>query len=77
MRMTLRKNFIFGLIIATGTALLAEDAPNANDASKRIVVLGDSITAGYGLDPSEAYPALLQKTYLLQKIHHQKYPQTG
>lgn len=27
----------------------------------RIVILGDSITAGYGLDPQEAYPALLQK----------------
>ncbi|WP_265595124.1 arylesterase [Haloferula sp. BvORR071] len=28
----------------------------------RIMVLGDSITAGYGLDdPQEAYPALLQK----------------
>ena len=27
----------------------------------RIVILGDSITAGYGLDPQESYPALLQK----------------
>ena len=26
----------------------------------RIVVLGDSITAGYGLDPAQAYPARLQ-----------------
>ncbi len=26
----------------------------------RIVILGDSITAGYGLRPAEAYPALLQ-----------------
>lgn len=26
----------------------------------RIVVLGDSITAGYGLDPTKAYPAVLQ-----------------
>jgi len=25
------------------------------------VVLGDSLAAGYGLDPNEAYPALLQK----------------
>lgn len=36
---------------ATGTS-----APRS-----RIVVLGDSITAGYGLDPNEAYPALLQE----------------
>ena len=27
---------------------------------KTIVVLGDSIAAGYGVEPSEAYPALLQ-----------------
>lgn len=26
-----------------------------------MVFLGDSITAGYGLDPADAYPALLQK----------------
>ena len=28
---------------------------------KTIVFLGDSITAGYGLDPSQAYPALIQE----------------
>jgi acyl-CoA thioesterase-1 len=27
----------------------------------RIVILGDSITAGYGLDPQDAYPDILQK----------------
>ncbi len=27
----------------------------------RIVVLGDSLTAGYGIDPAEAFPAQLQK----------------
>lgn len=26
-----------------------------------MVILGDSITAGYGLDPQQAYPALLQR----------------
>lgn len=30
-------------------------------ATRRVVVLGDSIAAGYGLDPSEAFPALLQE----------------
>lgn len=44
-----------------GGALWAQDAPDATGGKKRIVVLGDSITAGYGLDPQEAYPALLQK----------------
>ncbi|WP_193213115.1 arylesterase [Luteolibacter marinus] len=59
--MTLRKFLCAGLLLATGGALLAEDEPNANGAAKRVVILGDSITAGYGLDPQEAYPALLQK----------------
>jgi acyl-CoA thioesterase I len=62
--MTLRG--ILGLMLATtlamaGGALWAQDAPDATGGKKRIVVLGDSITAGYGLDPQEAYPALLQK----------------
>lgn len=29
--------------------------------TKNILILGDSLTAGYGLEPEEAYPALLQK----------------
>jgi acyl-CoA thioesterase-1 len=32
-----------------------------DSARKVLVCLGDSITAGYGLDPDEAYPALLQQ----------------
>lgn len=45
-------------------ALWAADPAPANDTAAprgRIVILGDSITAGYGLDPSQAYPALLQQ----------------
>lgn len=61
MRMSCRKFLALGLLLATGGGLWAEDAPNANGGKKRVVVLGDSITAGYGLDPQEAYPALLQK----------------
>ncbi len=30
-------------------------------AKKRIVFFGDSITAGYGLDPVDAYPAVIQE----------------
>jgi acyl-CoA thioesterase-1 len=57
-----------------GLALLAaacdrEPAPPRSEASPathedsraRIVFLGTSLTAGLGLDPSEAYPALLQQ----------------
>jgi acyl-CoA thioesterase-1 len=50
--------------MATGRALWAADAPSANAAPAspgRIVILGDSITAGYGLDPSQGYPAILQE----------------
>ncbi|MCW1924013.1 arylesterase [Luteolibacter arcticus] len=58
--MTLR-GFLGLMLALAGGALWAQDAPDANGGKKRIVVLGDSITAGYGLDPQEAYPALLQK----------------
>lgn len=36
-------------------------AQTAGEGKKRILILGDSITAGYGLAREEAYPALLQK----------------
>ena len=45
-------------------ALWAAEPSTANGAAParaRVVVLGDSITAGYGIDPTEAYPALLQQ----------------
>ena len=47
------------LAVALASALLlkAADAP----ARRTVVVLGDSVAAGYGVDPSEAFPALLQK----------------
>jgi acyl-CoA thioesterase-1 len=50
-------------LCGVGRGLSAADAPAANPAAPakgRIVVLGDSITAGYGLDPTKAYPAVLQ-----------------
>ena len=33
----------------------------AAPAPRVILFLGDSITAGYGLDPSQAFPALIQR----------------
>jgi acyl-CoA thioesterase I len=59
--MTLRKIIKLILLLAIGGLVFASDAPNANAGEMRIVVLGDSITAGYGLDPQLAYPGLLQK----------------
>lgn len=60
---TLRR--MVGLLVlwsAFAGAILSNSAKDAaaND-SKTVVVLGDSLAAGYGLDPNEAYPALLQK----------------
>ncbi len=40
-----------------GPALPAQGGP----AAPRIVFLGDSLTAGYGLTPQEAYPALIAR----------------
>jgi len=53
---------LLALWSAFAGAILSNSAKDAaaND-SKTVVVLGDSLAAGYGLDPNEAYPALLQK----------------
>jgi acyl-CoA thioesterase I len=50
---------VVGLLILCLISLagLAFSAPQP----KIILFLGDSITAGYGLDPSQAYPALIQE----------------
>jgi acyl-CoA thioesterase-1 len=48
--------FAFG-----GKPVLADDAVSSTRERKTVVILGDSLAAGYGLDPSEAFPALLQK----------------
>lgn len=72
--MTSLKAFTLLLLLWTSRALWGADAATSNaapDTRGRIVILGDSITAGYGLDPSEAYPALLQ-----QKIDAAKLPYT-
>jgi acyl-CoA thioesterase-1 len=66
-RTFVRKILVGLLVIGTG-GLFAEETPNATDTEKRIVVLGDSITAGYGLAPSEAYPALLQERITAAKL---------
>jgi acyl-CoA thioesterase-1 len=41
-----------------GMVVLVVSAANG----QRIVFLGDSLTAGYGLDPAFAYPALVERT---------------
>jgi acyl-CoA thioesterase I len=52
---------VAGRAPSDGGASAATPATSASSASRqRIVVLGDSLTAGLGLPESEAYPALLQ-----------------
>lgn len=48
------------LLLPLVSSLANEVAPKSAPA-KTVVVLGDSLAAGYGLDPSESFPALLQK----------------
>ena len=45
---------IAGLLILIGSSSLSADTP------QRILFFGDSLTAGYGIDPAQAYPALIQ-----------------
>ena len=45
----------------SGSAAESGPAAPARDARPRVVCLGDSLTAGLGLPPEEAYPALLQQ----------------
>jgi acyl-CoA thioesterase-1 len=52
------------LLLWTSGTLWCADASTTTGGGGwrgRVVVLGDSITAGYGLDPEQAYPALLQQ----------------
>jgi acyl-CoA thioesterase I len=46
---------VIGCSVAGGAALQAQDRPT------QIVVLGDSLTAGYGLPASAAFPARLER----------------
>jgi acyl-CoA thioesterase-1 len=60
--MTWMKWLVFGLLMSAlggGIPTLPAQAPG--EGKQKILILGDSITAGYGLAPEEAYPALLQK----------------
>ncbi len=50
-----------GQLIAIYTLLALTNFVSAAPQAKRILFLGDSLTAGYGIDPSEAYPALIGK----------------
>ena len=53
---------LFSLVIAGAHTLAAEQFSRpGSDEVRTIVFFGDSLTAGYGLDPSQAFPALIQE----------------
>jgi len=47
--------------VTQGGSASEQPATPKSSAPRVIVVLGDSLTAGYGLDPAQAYPSLLQQ----------------
>lgn len=50
---------------------IATDTAAGNQADPRIVVLGDSLTAGLGLRPEDAYPAVLQRRLDVKGLKYQ------
>ena len=60
----IRYGFLLALLVACGgerPAHLPDDPPPHPDGERgRVVFLGTSLTAGLGLDPANAYPALIQ-----------------
>ena len=49
----------FSIIVSAGCA--RQEVKNVNSSGKTIICFGDSITFGYGVDPSNAYPAVLSE----------------
>lgn len=58
--MTVLACFALGIQAVGGEALAASGAPEA-DRPLKIVALGDSLTAGYGLPAAAAFPAVLER----------------
>lgn len=48
-------------VVSPQPAPAAPAAPRASDPRPKIVVFGDSISAGFGLDPGQSFPDLLQQ----------------
>ena len=57
---------IFALAASATPSASTPNAPDFRSAAtqQRIVILGDSLTAGFGLDDQDAFPAVLEKTLI-------------
>jgi len=56
---------LFAFFIFNGNGISSRQS---NDDSRTFLFFGDSITAGYGLTPEQAFPALIQKKFQEEKI---------
>jgi acyl-CoA thioesterase I len=52
---------VFPVVIALSAFLLAGAEVTDHNDPRRVIIFGDSITAGYGLDQDQAFPAILQE----------------
>jgi acyl-CoA thioesterase-1 len=52
-----------GVVSATGSPTVVAHTTDAAPGGPVVVAIGDSIMEGHGLDPSEAWPALLAREY--------------
>lgn len=52
--------FFLMVLLATSAPVL-EARSSSETAQARVVFFGDSLTSGYGIDPDETYPALIQE----------------
>lgn len=64
LRQSRTAGFLMGLVLITGWQSVS-GAPRDSSALKRILVLGDSLSAGLGLSSKQAYPVLLA-----EKLHY-------
>ena len=51
---------VLALALPTGTPEARPTVPSMSPGAVTILFFGDSITAGYGLDPEDAFPAVIQ-----------------
>jgi len=58
---SLSKMLLVSIGLVTSFIAGASDTETGGSTAKRVVVLGDSLAAGYGVEPQEAFPALLQQ----------------
>lgn len=57
----LGQTLLAAVILVPVLVTIANETAPKSEPTTTVVVLGDSLAAGYGLDPSESFPALIQK----------------